>query len=104
MKTAKLHDWAKLKKELLQPSQLAKVEARARETALGLRLRALRLATGATQTQIADKIRISQAQLSRFESRQDHKLSTMARYVAALGGRLVVTAVIGTREVPLVDG
>jgi DNA-binding XRE family transcriptional regulator len=102
MKPHKLHEWNDVKKELLPPADLTRVEARARETALGLRLRALRLAAGATQAELAGKIQITQAQLSRFESRDDHKLSTMARYVAALGGRLVVTAVIGKQKVPLV--
>jgi hypothetical protein len=45
---------------------------------------------------------MSQAEVSRFESREDHLLSSLRRYVEALGGTLEVWAVFDDRKVRLV--
>jgi hypothetical protein len=45
---------------------------------------------------------MTQSELSRIESRNDHLTSTLRRYVEALGGQLEVTAVFGTRRVKLI--
>jgi hypothetical protein len=44
---------------------------------------------------------MSQGDLSRLERRNDHLLSTLERYAEALGGRLDVALVRGTRRYPL---
>lgn len=56
-------------------------------------LRAVREATGATQTAVATAAAIDQAEVSRLEQRDDAKLSTLRRYLRALGADLELAAV-----------
>jgi predicted transcriptional regulator len=51
-----------------------------------------------TQSELAELMDTQQPQLSKMESQSDFLLSTLRRYVEALGGDLEVTAVFdGTR-------
>lgn len=54
---------------------------------------ALRKARSLTQAEIADKLQISQPSVAALERRSDLMLSTLAKYIAALGGRLEISAV-----------
>jgi hypothetical protein len=56
-----------------------------------------------TQVDAARAAEMTQSELSRLESRGDHRISTLRRYVEALGGSLEVTAVFGTRRVKLTE-
>jgi DNA-binding XRE family transcriptional regulator len=61
------------------------------------RLADVRRHRGLTQTEVAARLNISQTAVSKIE-RGDlgrSELSTIARYVAALGGTVEVTAVVG---------
>jgi transcriptional regulator with XRE-family HTH domain len=58
-----------------------------------LRLAEVRRRRGVSQTVIADALEVSQPNISRIEQEEDVYLSTLARYVAALGGHLEVLAV-----------
>jgi hypothetical protein len=61
-------------------------------------LRALREHLGKTQIEISRAMPMSQSQLSRLEGRHDHLVSTLRRYVEALGGEIEVVALVdGTR-------
>jgi hypothetical protein len=61
-------------------------------------LRALREHVGKTQNEISRAMPMSQSQLSRLEGRHDHLVSTLRRYVEALGGEIEVVALVdGTR-------
>lgn len=64
-------------------------------------LRDIRKDLGRTQVQVAEKAGMSQGDLSRLERRNDHLLSTLERYAAALGGELDIAVVRGTRRYPL---
>lgn len=66
-------------------------------------LRALREAARLTQGELARATEMSQPQLSRFESRRDHLVSTLRRYMRALGGDIEVVAVMDGRRVALDD-
>jgi len=57
----------------------------------------LRRNLGITQTELASRLRISQSDLSKLERRADWRLSTLRRYVAALGGDLRLTAIFRRR-------
>jgi predicted transcriptional regulator len=63
-------------------------------------LRALRDSVQKTQGDVALATAMSQPQLSRFEGRRDHLISTVRRYVRALGGEIEVVAVISGRRIP----
>jgi len=57
-----------------------------------LSLRQLRELLGLTQDEMADRLEVGQENISRFERREDVRLSTLRSYVEALGGELHVTA------------
>ncbi len=63
------------------------------------RLADLRKQRGVSQSAIADALAVSQPNISRIEQEDDLYLSTLARYVAALGGHLEVTAVFEDERV-----
>lgn len=65
--------------------------ARMREVRLSLGL--LRDAVGKTQTEVAAESGMSQAEVSRVEHRKDVLLSTLRRYLGAVGADLEVVAV-----------
>ena len=66
---------------------------RIEERAAELRtLRELRSAVQRTQTQVADALGVGQDSVSRMENRSDMLLSTLRRYVEAMGGTLALVA------------
>lgn len=68
-----------------------------------LTLRELREGLDVTQAELADAAEMTQSEMSRLEARADHRISTLRRYVEALGGEIEITAVIGGRRVKLTD-
>ena len=48
-----------------------------------------------------EALKKAQSEISRLEGRSDYRLSTLQRYVAALGGELEVVASFGNRRVRL---
>lgn len=58
-----------------------------------MQLRDLRSLLGVPQAQLADRMRVRQASVSKFETRRDAKLSTLAAYVSGLGGRVEMRVV-----------
>jgi transcriptional regulator with XRE-family HTH domain len=68
-----------------------------------MNLRSLRESLGKTQDEIARRAAMTQSQLSRLERRDDHLLSTLRKYVRALGGDLEVVAVLRKKRVSLRD-
>lgn len=61
-------------------------------------LQAFRKAVGLTQTEVADKLSIKQVNVSQLESRDDMHLSTLRKYVEALGCELQISIVISDNE------
>ncbi|HVT59627.1 MAG TPA: helix-turn-helix domain-containing protein [Thermoanaerobaculia bacterium] len=67
-------------------------------------MRTLREAAGKTQAEVAEASKIDQADISRLESREnfaDCQVSTLQRYVAALGGQLELVAAFGDKKIAL---
>jgi transcriptional regulator with XRE-family HTH domain len=64
-------------------------------------LKALREAAGKTQAEIARDSGMTQPLVSRAEGKGEHRISTLRRYVGALGGRLELVARFGERAVRL---
>jgi transcriptional regulator with XRE-family HTH domain len=68
----------------------------------GLWLPELRRQAGLTQEQVAERLRVTQSWISQMEHQTDIQLSTLAAYVAALGGTVRLAASLpGGREVDL---
>jgi hypothetical protein len=64
-------------------------------------LRDLRKLGEKTQVQMADSLKVSQPELSRLEGGGDFRLSTVRKYLAALGWQLEIAAVRGPARVKL---
>jgi len=99
----KAHKWSEtLAKSKLSPERRARIQADVEQELLEMNLQELRKAAGGTQADVAAKTGMAQADVSRTESPEDHRLSTLRRYVKALGGELEVNAVVNGRRVRLV--
>jgi dephospho-CoA kinase len=68
---------------------------------LELNLRAMRELAGKTQVELAAAAGATQGEISTTERRADHLVSTLRRYVKALGGELEIVARFGDRTVKL---
>ena len=69
-----------------------------------LTMRTVREAAGKTQIDVAQTAQMDQADVSRLEGRtnlSDCQVSTLQRYVAALGGQLELVATFGDKKIIL---
>ncbi len=89
--------WREVRKRLDIDEQAA-----ARER-LRLRLAILREQLGKSQVELAELLGTSQPNVSQLERSEDLQLSSIARYVHALGGQLQVNAVMGNTTYRLID-
>jgi transcriptional regulator with XRE-family HTH domain len=89
--------WREVRKRLAIDEQ-----AVARER-LRLRLAILREQLGKSQVEVAELLGTSQPNVSQLERSEDLQLSSIARYIHALGGQLQVNAVVGNTTYRLID-
>jgi len=79
--------------EQLSPQHKAKVNARADELILEeMSLRALRKDLKRTQVEVAKALSIGQDTVSRLEGRCNIMVSTLDRYIKAIGGEMFIVA------------
>lgn len=97
----KLHKWKDIKNRFFTEEEQAESQEWVRKELEQIQLRELREMAGLTQVQAAELLDASQSQLSALEKRTDHKVSTLKRYVEALGGELEITARFGDRALRL---
>jgi hypothetical protein len=90
--------WKDLQARLFTPEEIADAERWARRETLRMELAELRKLAGKTQAQVARKAKMHQGEISRAERRQDHLISTVRRYVEALGGEVEIVARLKGRE------
>jgi transcriptional regulator with XRE-family HTH domain len=83
--------WSTLKASM-SPSAQARVDARVRETLAAMALAEIRKAVGMTQAELAESLDVAQGSVSKVENQADMYLSTLRKYVHALGGELRLTA------------
>jgi len=98
--TMTVHRWTDLMKKIPRQRR-ERVERRVREELLDMDLREMRKLVGKTQQEVARLARMAQSELSKTERREDHRLSTVRRYVEALGGELEVIANFGDKRIRL---
>ena len=94
------HKWSTIR-DKMTPERKARVDATVRRELLAMELRELRQEAGKTQEEVAEVAEMTQAELSKFERRDDHLISTLRRYVNALGGELEVVAVFDNKRIAL---
>lgn len=95
--------WSDIRAQRFTPEELRQIDQEAERELLEMDLRALREAVGLTQGELAQRVEITQSQLSKMERREDHRISTLRRYVEALGGSLEICAVIDGRRIKLAE-
>jgi len=78
--------------------QAAIAEETARLIEEELTLRQLREAQHRSQVEVAERLKIKQPSVAKLEQRTDVYLSTLRKYVEALGGELEITAKFPGRE------
>lgn len=83
--------WSTLKASM-RPEAQARVNARVRETLATMPLAEIRKAIGMTQQELAGSLDVAQGSVSKLENQADMYISTLRKYVEALGGELHLTA------------
>ena len=86
--------WSEVRKKhsKLTETERAKIDRDVKGEVFEMRLR-----------ELAEALEKLQGEISQFEKRPDHLLSTLREYVRALGGKLEVIAQFGDKSVRLVD-
>jgi DNA-binding XRE family transcriptional regulator len=82
----------------LPAAERATIAEGARRKIAALGLQQAREVAGLTQEEVAERMGVTQATLSRLEHRPDVKISNIRRYIEALGGRLEVRAVFSRKH------
>ncbi len=83
----------------MTPEQRARVEEGFQKLKAELPLQALREARGLTQTQLAESMDIPQSAVSKMERQADMYISTLRRFVEAMGGELDIAVRFGDQSV-----
>ena len=95
--------WSEISAKLrADPERRARIEQREQAIEAELTISQLRAARGVTQEGIAEKMHVTQSNVSHFERNPNIFLRSLASYVEALGGRLEVRAVFPDQDVILV--
>lgn len=93
--------WPAVRDETLSPAARARVDMEVKKTLLEMDLKEMRDLASVPQADLALLLETTQSQISRIEARDDHLVSTLRKYVAALGGELDVVARFGDRTIRL---
>jgi predicted transcriptional regulator len=96
----KTHRWKDLKHKA-SPERREQIRREVLQEILEADLRGIRELLGKTQVEMAGVLEVSQAQVSETERRDDWRLSTLRRYVQALGGEIEVIANFGDKRIRL---
>jgi len=91
-KSMKTKKWADFIKERRSDEEIEQAKLEAAEELKFLDLQRLRKLRGQTQAEVAERLHISQSELSRVERRQNLTLATLQKVIEALGGKLRISA------------
>ena len=97
----KTHSWRTLRDKTFTPEQIAKMEAEAQRTVNGLTK--LRRAREMTQGQLGATLGMTQPEVSKLEHRADMYVSTLRRFIEAMGGTMEIIAHFPDGEAEIVD-
>lgn len=86
-------------REKMPPASRARARALADTMRVEMKLRDLREQLNMSQEQLAELLDIRQASVSKMERRAAMSITTLRRYIEALGGTLVLKAKFPNREV-----
>jgi transcriptional regulator with XRE-family HTH domain len=85
----------------MSPQARARGEARYQELLKEMPLQELRHARELTQAQIAESMNMTQAAVSKLERNTDMYISTLKRFVEAMGGELDIRAVFPEGQIKI---
>jgi len=83
----------------LPPERRDRIDARAQEMLLEMALQDLRQKRHLTQQQLAERLNLQQAAVSKMEGQSDMHVGTLQRIIAAMGGKLKLVAEFPDEEV-----
>jgi DNA-binding transcriptional regulator YiaG len=92
------HSFSDLKKSLSPGSQV-RVKEKVKQLRAEMALNELRKARALSQNELAALLHIKQAALARMENRTDMYISSLRKYIMALGGELDIVARFPDAEV-----
>ena len=93
----------KVLRDKMSPERRAANEAAAKAMLAEMPMHALRDALQFTQQQLAEELGVQQAAISKLEHRPDHLVSTLRRFVEAMGGELELRAHFPTGSVSITE-
>jgi DNA-binding XRE family transcriptional regulator len=94
--------WSEISTKLRSdPERRARIEQREQAIEAELTISQLREARGATQENVAERMNVTQSNVSHFERNPNIFLRSLADYVEALGGQLEIRAVFSDQVVTL---
>ena len=99
----KTHKWRDVRGRR-SPAVEAEFASKTREMRQAMRLADLRKARALTQVTLAETMGLPQGEISKIEHRQDVYLSTLRRFIEAMGGELVLAARFPDGELPIQIG
>jgi len=79
-------------REKMSPERQARIRKRTEELLAELPLQELRQARALSQQELAEVLGLNQATVSKLERRTDMYLSSLRRFVEAMGGKLEISA------------
>lgn len=85
--------------ETMPSSRRQRVEEHFEELLLAMALQELRQKRHLTQQQLAERLNLQQAAVSKMENQSDMHISTLRRIVAAMGGELKLVAHFPDEEI-----
>lgn len=90
--------WSELKRERYSEEEIQQMRFEAAVELAEFRLGELRQRLGVTQVELAERMEVAQPYLSKIENSEDFYLSTLNRYIQALGGRIELRAIFDDEE------
>jgi DNA-binding transcriptional regulator YiaG len=83
----------------MSPERQARAKARTEEMLAELALQELRQALNLTQEEVAAAMQMNQGAVSKMEHQSDIYVSTLRKFISAMGGQLKLVASFPDREV-----
>jgi transcriptional regulator with XRE-family HTH domain len=76
----------------MSPASRARIKRRTAQMRKEMALQELRQALQLTQQELAEQLKMNQAAISKLEHQSDMYISTLRRFIAAMGGELRIVA------------
>lgn len=86
-------------RDKMSPERQARVKERTNEMLVEIALQDLRKSLDLTQEQVAEAMQMNQAAVSKMEHQGDIYVSTLRKFIEALGGHVKIVASFPDREV-----